>query len=574
VVKLADRLLIIVSAIALCGIARAESSGTGPKFEVSLPSSSGHQPAVTGRLFVLIGRNNDPELRLRDYWFDCPEFLGVDVAQLKPGAVTVVDSRTLGYPFRSLKDIPAGDYYVQAALTNYVEYRRADGHVVWALDQWDGHVFNASPGNLYSAVQKIHLDASKNYKVRLSLTNVVPPALAPPDTEWVKRVKIQSTLLTRFWGRPIYIGAVVLLPRDYAAHPDLRYPVIYQQQAHFNHLAPFEFSTVNLPEKEDDRIERENDGYESGYEFYQSWRSEHFPRVVAVALQHPTPYSDMSATINSANNGPYGDAIVTELIPYLEEHFRISREPGARMLIGKSAGGRDALAQQLHYPQLFGGAWIFHPWAFSYQDYFDLNIYKNDNAFQISSAESPLWAGWWTAPEWAPLERPWVRTLDGQPLGSMRQLSHHDAVMAGSGPGGEFGTDDSILGPVREDGYPKPLWDRMTGKIDRDVAEYWREHGDLAHYAEANWSKIGPHLVGKLHFYVGDMDEFYRNHGVHHFEDVMRSTKDPYFGGSFEYAPLKAHGWQPMTNAELVRMIADQVARNAAPGTSLAWRND
>jgi hypothetical protein len=537
------------------GTRAAEAS---PRFEVSFPASL-HQQPVTGRLFIMIANKNTPEVRLQRYWFDAPQFLGVSVVQWKPGEVVTVDAGSLGYPFRSLVEVPPGDYYVQASLNVQQEYRRADGHTVWAADQWDGHRFNASPANLYSAVRKMHLDASQNYHEQLSLTDIVGPASAPADTPWVKYVKIRSDLLSRFWGRPIYLGAAVLLPRDYELNPKVRYPVIYQQQAHFNYRAPFDFVTEDLPEGRA-QYERECRGAcETGFEFYRAWIGDGFPRMIAVVLQHPTPYADFSDAINSENNGPYGDAIVRELIPYVEQHFRAIGKPYARVLVGKSLGGRDALAQELHYPGFYGGAWIFYPWGISFKHFSTLNIYERDNAFEITSPESAVWKGFWSQPEWFPLERPFVRTADGQPLASLRQLNQVDAVLDPK-TGGEFGAENANFGPVADDGYPKPLWNRLTGQIDHEVADVWRQN-DLTNYAEKNWPRIGPQLVGKLHFYVGDADEYYRYRGVRAFEAVLQNAK-PDARASFEYAPLSGHGWQPMSNAALVAAMAKQIAAN------------
>ena len=112
-----------------------------------------------------------------------------------------------------------------------------------------------------------------------------------------------------------------------------------------------------------------------------------------------------------------------------------------------------------------------------------------------------------------------------------------------------------------EDGYPRPLWDKLTGKIDRDVALYMRDHGyDLSYYVRTNWAKAGPSFKGKLHLYCGDMDNYGLNLAVYLFEDFLKTTDA---GATFEYGrPLKGHGWQPMTNGELVRMMAAQIKSN------------
>ena len=548
------------------GAATAADRAIGPRFEVSFPASA-HREVITGRLFMLISCHSDPEVRLQSMWFNSPEIVALDVKKLAPGEAILVGAKALGTPLASLDQLRPGDYWVQAVLNIYTAFHRSDGHTVWAhMDQGEGQQFNKSPGNLYSKVQKLHIDSSGTFS--LSLTEAIPHIPAAADTEWVKHIHIQSGLLTQFWGHPIELGAVVLLPRDYVSQPDAHYPVIYYQPEHFRSFPPFEFSTDPTPEEVAARRDRQEEGYESGYEFYQAWASDGFPQMIAVSLQTPTPLSDWSGAIDSANNGPYGQAIMTELIPAIEKQFRIVREPYARVLTGKDSGGRAALALQLHNAKFFGGAWIFDPWPFNFERWSTLNIYDNDNAYLVKPADLPEGLGGFL--DWIPLERFVARTSGDVPFVTARQLSQHDAVMAGMAAGDPIGADDVINGPVGADGHPKRLWDRATGKIDRHVAEYWRDHGDLEYYAQQHWSQVGSDLVGKLHFYIGDTDLFYRNDGVRLFEEFLKTTRDPHYEGTFVYGHFKS-SWQPMSNAQLVKMMAEHVAANAPAGADLSW---
>ena len=528
---------------------RSEPPAADLKFEISFPALVHPQP-VTGRLFVVITRKSDPEPRLQSgFWGDAPPLFGLDVDRLLPGEAATIDARTLGYPLGSLKEIPAGDYYVQAMLNVYTEFHRADGHAIWAhMDQWEGQQFSRSPGNLYSEVERVHLDPESGYDVKLSLTKVIPPVEVPADTQWVKRVKIQSKLLTRFWGRPVYLGGVVLLPKGYDSHPHTRYPVVYQQD-HFSLDAPFYLDTEKSSGKR--------------YEFYQAWNSDNFPRMIAITLQHPTPYYDDSYAVNSANNGPYGDAIMTELIPALEERFRVIRKPYARVLWGGSTGGWESLALEVYHPDFFGGAWTFFPDPVDFRRYDMVDIYDDENAFTAPGRE-------WLAPE-----RYIMRQSDGQPEVTVRQFSRLEATLGSRGRSGQqLEAWEAVYGPVGDDGYPKPLWDKMTGNIDHDVAAYMRDHGyDLRYYIETNWPKIGPPLVGKLHVYCGDMDNYYLNLAVYLLEDFLKSANNPDYAGSFEYGrPMKGHGWMPMSLEELAKIMAEHITRNAPPGEDTkAW---
>ena len=206
--------LLLLLALAGGSPARAQ----GPRVEITVPAALRAGP-VTGRMYLFVSRGDDVEPRLQvRHESDCTPFFGVDVTALAAGTPGVIEGTTLGYPVAGLKEIPAGDYYVQGLLNVYSEFHRADGHTVWLHDdQWEGQQFNKSPGNLVSEVRKVHLDPARPDTVRLELTRALPPIELPPDTKWVKHIKIQSKILTAWWGRPIYLGATVLLPRGYDA---------------------------------------------------------------------------------------------------------------------------------------------------------------------------------------------------------------------------------------------------------------------------------------------------------------------------------------------------------------------
>ncbi len=530
------------------------------KFEVSFPASV-HSKPITGRVYVMISNEDEPEPRFQvGSWGSHPPFFGVDVSQLKPGEQAVIGRHTLGYPTRSLSDVPAGDYYVQALINIYTEFHRSDGHTIWAhMDHWEGQQFNLSPGNLYSAVEQVHLDPATGYDVKLSLTRVIPPVKVPPDTAWVKHIKIQSKLLSKFWGHPIYLGAVVLLPMGYDSHPDSYYPVIYEQ-GHFNLQPPFNFSTTREPVSGYwQKIERSYN-LETGYQFYKAWISDNFPRMIAVTFQHPTPYFDDSYAVNSANNGPYGDAIMTELIPYIETHFRIIRKPYARVLTGGSTGGWESLALQIFHPKFFGGTWTLYPDPIDFRHYQLIDIYRDDSAFYAPGRP------------WLKAVRPLEREPDGQVTVTEQEESQLEEVLGSHDRSGQqLDAWDAVYGPVGADGYPEPLWNNRTGKIDHNVADYMRDHGyDLTYYLRQHWPEIGPSLVGKIHVYVGDMDSYYLNLACYDMEHFLKNTIDPYYDGTFEYGrPEKGHGWQPTNQASMIRMMADHIVASAPPGVNI-----
>jgi hypothetical protein len=371
----------------------------------------------------------------------------------------------------------------------------------------------------------------------------------------VKHIKIQSKLLTEFWGHPIYIGAIVLLPKGYEEHPDVFYPVHYKQ-GHFSLRPPNGFRTE--PPEEDNPRGR------TGYEFYKAWTSEDFPRMFVVTIQHPCPYFDDSYAVNSANCGPYGDAIVTELIPYLEEQFRMIPKPYARVLSGGSTGGWEALAVQVFYPDFFGGTWPHFPDPIDFRYYMLTNIYEDENAFEFDYG-------------WLKPQRPMMRDVHGQVLVTLRQLSQMEAALGSKGRSGQqLDIWQAVYGPVGEDGYPKPIWDKLTGKIDHEVAQYYKENYDLVHIIKRDWKTLGPKLKGKLHVYCGDMDNFYLNEAVYELEEFLESTKDPYYEGVFAYGrPRAGHGWSPFDRGtgEQEKAMADHITQNAPPGEDTSqWK--
>jgi hypothetical protein len=503
-------------------VVQFECSASTITFKVTLPA--GNRQPVTGRVFVMIARADNPEPRLQvGSWRSHTEFLGIDVQGLQPGQSITLDTLALSYPLKSIREIPPGDYYVQALLNVYTRFPRADGNTIWAhMDQWEGQQFNKSPGNLYSEVGHFHLDPLSGYEIRLTLDKTIPAVQVPEDTQYVKHIKIQSKLLTQFWGQPIWLGATVLLPEGYDAHPNAHYPVLYEQ-GHFNLRPPLGFSTEPAP----DAPQRE--GRISGGALFKRWTSPGFPRMIAITFQHPTVYFDDSYAVNSANNGPYGDAITQELIPYVEKQFRGIGQGWARSVYGGSTGGWESLASQVFYPDMYNGAWISCPDVVDFRAYVTTNLYQDKNAYFIEG-------------HFGRVPRPEKREADGLVLATMEQANHYELVMGTHGRSGEqFDIWQATFSPIGSDGYPKPIYDKLTGAIDHDVANYWKEHYDLSAIMQRDWKTLGPKLAGKLHFYVGESDTWYLDRGVHLLHDFLETTTDPYYHGTLDFGVRQPH---------------------------------
>jgi hypothetical protein len=518
--------ILLVSFVFLPGVARAQTAG--PRFEISFPTSV-HADAITGRVYVMISNTETPEPRVQIGRTGVP-FFGRDVERLAPGQAAVIDSSDLGSPIESLSALPAGDYYVQGLISVYSEFKRADGRVLWMHDdQWEGQLFNHSPGNLKSAVHRVHLDPKSNpgQVIKLNASDVIPPVVIPPDTEWVKRFKFQSSMLTKFWGRPVYIGATVLVPKDYARQT-MQYPVLYEQ-GHFDLEPPIGFRTDPPTANELKGGPRRARFVQQGYQLYQNWISDRFPRMLVVTFQHPNPYFDDSYAVNSVNVGPYGDALMQELIPEIEKRFRAISQPYARILAGGSTGGWEALALQFFHPDFFGGTWAYCPDPVTFSNVEGINAYKDKNAF-------------FKQYEWR--REPTINSIetDGRVVLTSEQRNHMELAKGTLGRSGDqLDIWSAVFGPIGANGYFDPLFNKRTGEINPEVAQYWKENYDLLEYLKKNWPTLGPKLVDKLHIYSGTMDTYQLNYAVLQMEEWMKTTENPHYEGFFVYGVGEPH---------------------------------
>ena len=546
------------------------------RFEVSLPESAVKE-TLDGRLLLLISTNDKQEPRFQiSEDLTTQQVFGVDVDGWKSGQTKVLDQGAFGYPVRSLTQLPAGEYWVQALLHKYETFRRSDGHTVkLPMDRGEGQQWNRAPGNLYSTPRKVRV--GPGMKITLTLDKVISPIEPPKDTKYVKHIKIQSERLTKFWGRPMHLGAHVLLPAGFEEHPDARYPL-----AIFHGHFPSDFGGFREappdPNLKPDYSERfKLSGYnriqqEHAHQFYKEWTGPNFPRFLIVEIQHANPYYDDSYAVNSANLGPYGDAITYELIPEIEKQFRGIGKGWARFLYGGSTGGWEAMAVQLFYPDEYNGSWIACPDPIDFRAYTVVNIYEHKNAYY---ADSP----------WKRMPRPGKRNYLGELSATVEDMNHMElALGTNSRSGGQFDIWEAVYSPVGTNGYPKPIWNKLTGDIDPSVAEYWRQNYDLGHILQRDWAKLGPKLEGKLHIYVGEADNYYLNNAVYLVEDFLKTTKNPHYGGVVDYEPRAEHCWngdhtRPNALSRLryhqfyAPKIVERILKSAPPGADVkSWR--
>jgi len=569
-------------------------------FGISFKEKLSKDP-VDGRMLLLISKDGTEEPRFQIRRTPDTQLLfGIDVNELRPGEETIIDDNVFGYPLRSISTIPVDEYWVQALLHRYETFHRSDGHTVkLPMDRGEGQKWHIAPGNIYSTPVKVHIDPDEDRRIKIVIDQVIPPFPEQEDTKYVKHIKIQSNLLTEFWGRPMHLGAIVILPEGFDEHPEARYPLMIWH-GHHNRDTYVGFRETPSDAKikaesierrmtwkytkdwtgpdvpKDKRYYTEHNKIlqEYAHEFYKRWTVPDFPRMILVQIQHANPYYDDSYAVNSANMGPYGDAITYELIPYIEGRFRGIGEGWARVMFGSSTGGWESISAQIFYPDDYNGCWCQSPDPIDFRAFILINIYEDENAY---------YRQW----DWKQKHTPRssFRSTAGEVLFTVEDWNHKElAIGTKCRSGDQWDVWFATYGPVDSDGYPKPLWDKMTGEIDRSVAEYWRENYDLRHIIERDWEELGPKLKGKIRIYCGDMDNYYLTNAVWLMEEFLEGTKKPYYEGQVEYGDRFGHSWYGNHDisaaldrltlpARLAPEMAEHIIKTAPTGADISsWR--
>ena len=557
---------------------RGDAKREGRRFEVTIAAGS-DDVELDGRLILVLATDNAQEPRFQTtYLFDGPQIFGVNVEGARAGETIALGEGADGYPRASVEDIPPGAYYVQAVFDRYDDFTLSNGKTVSLPASWAaGRNWRREPGNLYSVPQEITITPTEGGTIRLLLDQINPEITPPEDTSYVKHVEIVSERLSEFWGREMKLGAHVLLPHGFEDNPDARYPLLI-----FHGHYPEDFDGFR-PEPPTPDLECEYSArfdlpcynrtvQEEAHAFYKQWTSGDFPRVIIVKIQHANPYYDDSYAVNSANLGPYGDAITYDLIPFIEERFRGLGEPWARFVYGGSTGGWEAMAAQVFYPDEYNGAYIACPDPIDFRAYMTINIYEDDNAYY---REGPF----------GRVARPAHRNHLGHVSATVEDVLRYEGSLGDKHRSGDqIDIWEAVYSPMGEDGYPRPLWDRDTGEIDKDVAEYWRENYDLRHILERDWETLGPKLQGKLNIYTGDMDNYYLNNAVYLTEEFLRRAVPP-FEGEIDYGDRAEHCWNGdhqnsnaisrlRYNALNLPKIIERIEKTAPEGADLSsWRH-
>lgn len=504
-------LVFAAAALLHSGPAQAADSGSGLRFQVSVTEKPG-APATAGRVFISLTRDNkvQPRFALGRSGLEAPQGIACDVTNLTPQNPALLDSRGYTSPATNFAAIPPGDYYVQALFDCNQDLR----------------LLNA-PGNLYSKVQKTHVDPATATTIHLDLTEQIPAEKLPTETEFVKYVRFESPLLSKFHGRPIFLRAGIILPKDFGKDTTRHYP-LWVRIGGLNTRFTAVSSLIDTPSR-----------------FREAWLADDTPRFILVQLDGSGPFGD-PYYVNSENNGPFGDALTQELIPHIEKTFR-GIAPGKRVLSGTSTGGWVSLALQIFYPDYFCGAWASCPDPVDFRALELINLYQDENAFVDAGGN----------------ERPSERNLQGRTTLTVRQEVRGENLLGRGNcyttSGEQWGEWTAVFSPHGSHGLPAPIWDPNTGKIDREIANYWKRY-DLRLHLEQNWSALAPRLRGKLHIASGEADQFYLNKAVHLLDQWLAQQKLS-IEAKIVFGPGKGHGWFDLSQVEMLKEMEAAVER-------------
>lgn len=470
--------------------------------------------AGPGRLFIVISPSQSPEPRttLGQTGLDAPTVLAKDLTGFAAGANATLGERSFSVPDGALAGMARGEYWAQALYDHNPDLRSP-----------------RSPGNFFSVPVRLSWPPPGKPTLKMELTREIPPESLPPETDQLKFIKFESRLLSEFYGRPIFLRVGVVLPAGYGEDVARKYP-LWIRIGGLNDR----YTTVVSQMSPNSR-------------FRQSWMDPKTPRLILVQLDGAGPNGD-PYQINSDNNGPYGDAVVKELIPEIERRFRTMGTGRARCLSGTSTGGWVALALQIFYPDDFNGAWSFCPDPVDFRALQLVNIYEEDNAYINPYG----------------FERPSTRTLGGDVILTMRRETEIENLLGRGNSythsGEQWGDWNAVFSPRGPDGQPLAIWDPKTGRIDHKVAETWKRY-DLRLLLQKDWNMLQPKLNGKLHIAAGEADDYFLNNAVHLLDDFL-SQQNPPMKVRIRYGERKRHGWADVSMIQLLTEMENAAKRD------------
>jgi hypothetical protein len=428
-----------------------------------------------------------------------------EVRGLTPQTPVDLDPDELAYPAAFCK-APAGNYKIKAVLD---------------IDHNFAYYDDASDGDLLSVTTEQNFDPASNEKISLTLAErqTDPPLQLPPHTELIDFV---SPALSEFWGRPIHMRGAVVLPPSYG-RSKIRYPTVYLTHG-------FGADVTYLVQR-------------SATNTNKLMEEKKIPEMIWVMLLEASP-TGTHEFADSVNNGPWGNALTTELIPYLEKKYRMDAKSNGRFLTGHSSGGWAAMWIQVSHPEFFGGTWPTAP---------DPGDFRNFAAGADLTRDPP--PNFYRNEDGSP--RMFIR-MGGKDTQALGDLAHQEHVLGEYG--GQLASFEWVFSPRGKDGRPMPLFDRDSGAIDPEVAAYWEKHYDIAHLLRTNWKKIGPLLNGKIHLTVGTADTFHLDEPARLLQQTIKDL-----GGKASFTYLEGRSHFDLYQGGLSERIANEMYAVARP---------
>ena len=460
-------------------------------FRVQAASSIG--VPLSGRLLIFVKQGSgDKEVSTREVHLQDTWVAAAEVRDLAPGASVEVDADEVAYP-KAFANLPAGAYEAQAVLDVDHTYAYSER----TPQDWISEVAPLAgwtPGSGAEPVLMLDHHPQQDPKRAAAMAGLRSEA-KPPIAQLEE---FESPQLSRYWGHSIKIRAWVILPPGYAVQAADNYPTAYWTHGFGGNIDAAMIAGLRLYERMKDRK---------------------MPPMIWVMLDESIPQGTHEFA-DSVNNGPWGAALTTEFIPYLETKYRMDARPSGRLLNGHSSGGWATLQLQVDYPQIFGGTWSTSPDPCDFHAFSTVDIYapKANMYRQPDGSPTPIFRD------------------KGKVIATMEQLARLEEVLGSYG--GQLASFEWVFSPKGKSGAPMPMFDRQTGDVDSQVVAFWHDHYDLAHLTEANWAERGADLKGRIHLMVGTADTFYLDGAAHKFEAVLAKLGgDPHF----TYLPNRSH---------------------------------
>jgi len=515
--------LSLLSLIAFAAYSQAEScpATRHPVFKIAVAPGLADAP-LSGRLIVMMAtqpgsgqggssQSGSDEL-VPSYGPDAHSVwvAAKEIHDFTPENPVELDPDELAYP-EKFCTAPEGSYKFQAVLDvnhNFAYY------------------YHASDGDLLSKVvdQSFTPAADEVIPLTLSARKTDPPLRVPPNTQLFDFV---SPVLSAFWGRSIHMQGAIVLPPHYNVGKN-RYPTVYMTHGFGGDMKTFVGQNAPYISKlmEDKKT----------------------PEMIWVLLLEASP-TGTHEFADSVNNGPWGKALVTELIPHLEKKYRMDGKPRGRLLTGHSPGGWASLWIQVSHPGFFGGTWPTAPDPSDFRNFTGVDLTKRplSNLYRRDDGSLSM-----------------LIRMGGVDVQSVQDLAIQERVLGDYS--GQLASFEWVFSPRGKDGRPMPLFDRDTGKIDPEVASYWEDHYDIAHLLRTHWSKIGPLLNGKIHLTVGTADTFHLDEPARLLQQTIKDL-----GGNASFTYMEGRSHFDLYNDGLSLRIANEmyaVARPSQKGSS------